>query len=174
MSEMILDQVLDSYLQRVTVKAGNGLTRSMNLQLRSYPAIPEIIRRTVAWLLRAEQTFQFSGVAIRTMHLYWDLVKAHDDWGIDVPVMRRPNSVEVLIAIDELKEGDLENTTVWDHPAFAGPVAFERKALLPYHQFMAAMAIGRRIGLFGGYGKVVLDPSVRRAFQNALATVAAS
>lgn len=174
MNEMILDQVLDSYLQRVTVKAGNGLTRSMNHQLRSYPAIPEIIRRTVAWLLRAEQTFQFSGVAIRTMHLYWDVVKAHDDWGIEVPVMRRPNSMEILIAMEEMEEGELAETTVWDHPAFAGPVEFERKALLPYHQFVAAMAIGRRIGLLAGHGKIVLDPAARRAFQNALAAVVAS
>ncbi len=172
MNEMILGQILESYLRRVTVRVGNGLTRSMNLQLRSYPAIPEIIRRTVAWLVRAEQTFQFSGVAIRTMHLYWDLVKAHDDWGIDVPVIRRPNSMEVLIAIDELEEGELEDTTVWDHPAFGGPVSFERKPLLPYHQFVAAMAIGRRIGLFGGFGKIVLDPVVRRAAQNAVAVLA--
>lgn len=142
MMEMTLDQVLAAYMQRVVARAGNGLTRSMNHQLRSYPAIPEIIRRTAAWLTRVEQTFQFTGVGIRTMHLYWDLVKEHDDWGADVPEIN----------------------------PLAGTITFKRQAKLPYNQFVAAMAIGRRIGLFGGHGQVVLQAEVRKALKQGLST----
>ncbi|HYF93425.1 MAG TPA: hypothetical protein VD969_14525 [Symbiobacteriaceae bacterium] len=52
-----VNQLLSPYLSRVQVRAGNGLTKSMNASLRSYPEIPRIIRRTVTLLVSVEILF---------------------------------------------------------------------------------------------------------------------
>jgi hypothetical protein len=81
--------VLEPYMARIGKRRGNGLSRNMNRTLECYPNIGQVIRRSFDWLVHAEVTFLFSGVYIRTYHLYWDLVHAHADWGTDVPVIRK-------------------------------------------------------------------------------------
>jgi hypothetical protein len=162
-----LETILEPFMARVKVRAGNGLSRSMNQTLRSYPIIPQVIRQSALWLVRAEQTFQFSGVYVRTMHLYWDLVNEHDQFGVDVPVITKLQPLEVIETISQLPEEEMAIDPA-DHHAFSGTVDFKRKATLPYNQFLAAMTIARRIGLLGGHGRLGLTPQVRNAVSQAL------
>lgn len=155
-----IEAVLAPYYQRVTLRRGNGLSRSMNQTLRSYPRILEIIQRSAESLIRAEMTLGYSGVKVRPIHLYWDLVKAHDDWGVDVPVIEKPNASQVIATVVELREGEMEGIDPADHYAFAGTVKFLRRPTLPYNQFAAAMTIAKRIRLFTGHGRIGLDLGV--------------
>lgn len=165
MLEQQLETLLEAFMCRLDVRPGNGLTRSMNQSLRSYPRIPEIIRRTVKCLARTEQTFQFSGTAVRTWHLYWHLVQEHDDYGTDVPVIRKLSPQCVRDIADHLGEAGVEQMDLPDHPSFAGTVQFVRQRKLSWNEFAAAMAIARRIGLVGGHGVLVLDSDIRKALK---------
>lgn len=122
--------VLERRMPRVQVKASNGLSRNMNQCIRSYPELPEIIRRTVGFLASTEILFNFTGaVRVDGMDIYRALMELHDDWVKEIPYMRG----------SELK--------------------FQRRFLLPYHQFSAAWTIGRRIGLIQGRGEIGLSRS---------------
>lgn len=167
MLDLELETLLEPFLSRLVVRPGNGLTRSMNQSLRSYGRIPAIIRRAVDCLARTEQTFHFSGVGVRTRHLYWNLVQEHDDYGTDVPVIERLPPQKVREIADQLGDEVVEGIQLPDHPAFAGTVAFVRERRLPWHEFAAAMTIARRIGLLSGHGMITLDGKVRKALKRA-------
>ncbi|MGE5531968.1 MAG: hypothetical protein ACM3VW_07635 [Bacteroidota bacterium] len=132
-----VELILDKRMSRVIVRPGNGLTRSMNLTLRSYSEVPQIIRRTVACMADLEQAFGLNGtVRLQPKELYRLLSKLHADWTLDVP--------ELL----PLK------------PTGARPVAFVTKPRLPLHQFTAAWTIARRIKLISGHGVIGLHQDV--------------
>lgn len=157
--DVALEKILEPFMSRLTVRSGNGLTRCMNQSLRSYPRIPAIIRRTALSLARVEQTFGFSGVGVRTSHLYWNLVQEYEDYGIDVPVIKKLYPQTLSAAVDQSDDDGVETA---DHHTAFGTVEFVRERKLPYHEYAAAMAIARRIGLFGGHGRLALDPEIRK------------
>lgn len=146
---------LERYMPRVTVKAGNGLTKAMNQTLRSYDQVPQIILRTVRYLAGMEALFDFSGaVRIHNHDIYHNLMDLHDDWVEETPRLGQ-RSVHQLFA-DRL----MESIDTGHMPAESrgkGTVEFVRTPLLPYHQFTAAWTIARRIGVIEGRGEIGLS-----------------
>jgi len=126
------DDLLAPFLRRVVVRPGNGLSRDMNRCIRSYPRLPEIIRRTAVWLLEAEEVFGFDGVFIRTSLLRRDVPLAHADWCRDMAVVG------------------------------PGSISFEERTTVTNQEFYAAMTIARRIGLLQGHGRLGLGSRVRQ------------
>lgn len=156
---MTLDEAvtraLARYMPRTTVKAGNGLSRSMNQTLRSYCQIPQIIVRTVRLLSGMEALFDFSGsVRLHTQDVYQMLMDIHDDWVVETP--RLGSRSEHQVFADRLMEG-IETGQMPPEPKGRGTVRFVRNPLLPYHQFAAAWTIARRIGIIEGRGEIGLS-----------------
>lgn len=153
-------QILKDYMPRVQVRRGNGLSRNMNQTLRSYEQIPLIIVRTVEMLADTEALFGFTGaVRIHTMDLYRNLLDAHDDWVREIPRVRNDAFTVVRYPSRSSVQAN-ENEGHPTHDRLVGSLAFERKPLLPFHQFTAAWTIGRRIGLIEGRGEIGLHRSV--------------
>lgn len=163
--------ILEPYLQRMTVRAGNGLTKNMNQTLRSYPHLSEIVRRTVLMLVQSEMTLAWSGVSVRTMNAYRELVATHDDWGYDVPVLEKLDPLlvaERLGAVAEALEDGEDVPAPADDPTLGCILRFRRVATLPYQEFTAAVTIARRIGLLVGHGKVSLEQKLRQRLKQAI------
>lgn len=136
--ESALDQLLDRYVSKIQVRPGNGLTRSMNTSLRSYPEIPRIIARTVDCLATLEYLFGLDGtVSVKCSDLYRILINAHEDWFLEMP--------QVIQA--------------------ANTVTFTRKPRFPRHQFAAAWAIARQIHLLTGHGALRLHIEALNEFR---------
>lgn len=150
-----IEQVLGRYMVRVQVKAGSGLSKSMNQSLRSYQEIPTIITRTVLLLAGTEALFGFSGsVRMHTQDIYQTLMDLHDDWVVEVPRLGRRSECQVFA--DRLMEA-IETGTIPPQPDGTGTVEFRRIPQLPFHQFSAAWTIARRIGVIVGRGELGLS-----------------
>jgi hypothetical protein len=157
--------ILEPYLQRMSVRVGNGLSRNMNQALRSYPLLPEIVRRTALMLIQSEMTLAWSGVHVRTQSAYAEVVSMYDDWGCDVPVMDKQDPVlvgECLGAVFAAIDAGEDVTAPEDDPMLAGTLRFRRIAILPYQQFQVAMTVARRIGLLAGPRTIGLESTVRQ------------
>lgn len=153
-----VQQILGRYMVRVSVKAGNGLSRCMNQTLRSYEQIPVIITRTVMLLAGTESLFGFSGaVRMHTQDIYHTLMDIHDDWVEEVPRMGWRTEHQVFV--DTLMEA-IETGEPKPMPKERGTVEFVRRPLLPLHQFSAAWTIARRIGVIEGRGEIGLGKAV--------------
>lgn len=145
-------------MPRVTVKAGNGLSKAMNQTLRSYDEIPRIIVRTVRLLAGMEALFDFSGAArMHTRDIYDTLMDMHDDWIKLHPRLGRRSAHEIFA--ERLMEA-IETGSVSPDSGEKGTVDFVRYPLLPLHQFSAAWTIGRRIGVIEGRGEIGLSRSL--------------
>jgi hypothetical protein len=154
----VVSAALERYMPRVTVKAGNGLSRAMNQTLRSYDQVPTIIVRTVRYFARLEALFDFSGaVRIHTQDLYNSLMDLHDDWIQESPRLGRRSEHQVFA--DRLLEG-IETGHMPPDPEGKGTVHFVRVPLLPYHQFHAAWTIARRLGVIEGRGEIGLSKAI--------------
>ena len=130
--EAALDHLLNQYMHRAQVRAGNGLTKSMNTSLRSYPQLPLIISRSVECLAALEYFFGLEGtVSVNCHDLYHILIHTHEDWHHEVPALQTAGNGY-------------------------GSVTFVRQPRLPRHQFTAAWAIARRIRLLTGHGALRL------------------
>lgn len=156
--EMNVDEavqaILGRYMGRVQVKAGNGLSKCMNQNLRSYEQIPLIITRTVTLLAGTESLFGFSGaVRLYTLDLYRTLMDLHDDWVEEVPQLGRRSEQQAFVdtLLEAIEAGEPRSV-----PKARGTVDFVRRPLLPFHQFTAAWTIGRRIGVLEGRGELGL------------------
>lgn len=141
-----VSQVVGRYMQRVQVRPGNGLSKNMNQTIRSYDQLPNIITRTASILARTEALFGFTGdVRIAGFDLYKHMLEVHDEWVREVPFLR----VRCTTGSETAASGE-----------HAGIVQFMRKPVLPYHQFTAAWAIARRIGMIQGRGEIGLHRDV--------------
>lgn len=138
MNKRTLDVILGSYLTRVRVQPGNGLTKGMNQTLRTYPMIPDIIERIVD-LLVVEEHQKGVPVRLKPLEAYDRLLAMANDWAIEVPVIR-----------GGLKFERKPKKRVFSLPAFHG-----------------AMTIARRIGVIAGHGRFGLSEEVRRVLATA-------
>lgn len=156
--DQAVEQILGRYMTRVQVKPGNGLSKCMNQNLRSYEQIPVIITRTVALLAGTESLFGFSGVVrMDTQDLYNTLMDMHDDWVEEVPRLGQLSEHQIFAS--RLMEG-IETGEVPPLSGEKGTVAFRRVPKLPLHQFSAAWSIARRLGVIAGRGELGLGQTV--------------
>ncbi|HWI53901.1 MAG TPA: hypothetical protein VNT01_17315 [Symbiobacteriaceae bacterium] len=150
-----VEKALERYMPRVTVKAGNGLSKAMNQTLRSYDQIPRIILRTVCYLAGMEALFDYSGaVRVHNHDIYHTLMDMHDDWVEEQPRLgqRTMHQVYADRLLEAIDTGDMPA-----EPKGRGTVEFVRSPLLPFHQFTAAWTIARRIGVIEGRGEIGLS-----------------
>lgn len=168
--------VLESYLRRVQVRPGNGLSRAMNSHLRSYPAVADIIQRVFLLLLRTEMLFDSTrAVAMRPMEVYRSLLATEDDWVQESIWIRKPTLTEIALQLANVDDLDLAMDNPWDHGAFAGEAQFKRTARKAYTlpAFHAAMAIARRIGLIEGHGRIAVSRAVMKEIRRSLGNTVA-
>lgn len=160
--------VLESYLRRVGVRPGNGLSKAMNSHLRTYPAVPDIIRRVFMVLWQTERLLQVDdAIRMKPLAIYHGLLATQDDWVHESLAVHKPTWIEVASLLAETDDLESAVARPLDHGAFAGEGRPQRTARQPYSlpAFHAAMSIGRRIGLFVGHGQVAISRDVMKAAQ---------
>lgn len=138
MDKATLEQLLARHLDRVQVRPGNGLTRSMNHSLRTYPMIPDIIIRVAKLLVQTEQLMG-APVQMKRVEAFGHLLAVEADWGRDVP----------------LAGGQI------------GFERVPNKAKVSLPAFHCAMTIARRIGLIAGHGRFGLAQDIRNLLRTA-------
>lgn len=151
-----VDEVLDPFIRRVQAPPGrNGLSRSMNKDLRAHPEIAEIIRRTMIRLIEWETLVDLSGmVKFTRMDLYRLLCEIEEDWVLEVPDVKYVGDPYAPMA-HFLKTGEMEIPDEW------GPtVVFKRKPRFEFRVFDSAMTIAKRVGLVWGHGQLLAHPQL--------------
>lgn len=139
--------VLEPYLRKV--RPGSWLTRGMNQGLRTYPMIPDILLRAAMLLVRMEQIFGLTGgVRVRRVDLYQMLIDTEDELILEVPHIQGAASECGQALVRFVRTPD------------------RRRLSLP--AFIAAMTIGKRLGLLQGHGKIGLSAVVLRQIRSSV------